>query len=227
MKNIFCILVLATIVLSSGCGGGGGGDSQETTDNSNIVYSLANSKLEDVSSISFSVTGTDSLGGTYRGSLSFAKDTETVIDGMPVTPINTLVSLEETSSGFFLTVLTTTYFDSLGNPVKTVNPDSGVECFPAEIHKIPDSAKIGDFGIATSYSCSDGGTQSGTWRLESAGNGMAYFIVTTTQKDSSGAVILREEDSLKINASGEPSSISAKLYLVDYDATLNLSGNRV
>ena len=63
---------------------------------------------------------------------------------------------------------------------------TGVTCAPASPYRLPDSVTIGDLGILSTLSCSDGTTQETNWRVENAGNGRALIITNATVKIPNG-----------------------------------------
>lgn len=79
---------------------------------------------------------------------------------------------------------------------------TGVTCAPASPYRLPDSVTIGDLGILSTLSCSDGTTQETNWRVENAGNGRALIITNATVKSQSNDIISTTDVTYTIDEPG-------------------------
>ncbi len=135
--------------------------------------------------------------------------------------------MTETGTGFTISDIVTTYYDAVTyEPVKQIYWSTGDECVPIEISELPDLAEIGDFGKITSWKCTDGSTETGTWRLEGAGGELAYLIGNFTSKDSFGNIEYTGKETFTIDESGDRLKFKIEAFYFDTGVELKLSGNR-
>jgi len=179
----FILFILSVFVLS-GCGGGGGGSNSTSTTPTDPAqsFSLASLQSTTVGTVySAQLTGSDSDGVSFSGSLSMANRTQIMLGGVLVTPSDMIFSL--TGGGGSVTVTGTSYVDTSGNLISLYLQTTGMTCTPVSPDSMPLSVKIGDFGILSTFTCSDNTTQERSWRVEDAGNGNIRIISNGTSKD--------------------------------------------
>lgn len=197
-RTLKTLAILAVTILIAACGGGGGGGSDApatTPTDPDQEFSLSTIKSTALGTVySTQLTGSDSDGGDWTGSLSIANRAQVMLDGVLVTPQELLVSLsfEGTSAASG----GTSYIDMSGFYLSSREPD-GTICTPAFPYQLPDLVKIGDFGLEPTETCSDNTTSESNWRVEDAGNGYTNFITSVDGSDGSTGV-----QTVKLNSAG-------------------------
>ena len=110
------ILIITTVVLLASCGGG----NNKSTDNLYQTFSLStiNSTTNGIT-YETQLSGSDTFGKDYAGSISIKNQDQTMIDGVQVTPQEVLIVLND---GETITNGTVTYYiDSDGNLISIYN----------------------------------------------------------------------------------------------------------
>lgn len=213
----YMIIVLSLLVLSA-CGGGGGGNSTTPTD-PNQIFSLTKLQSTALGTVySAQLTGSDSNGVTYSGSVAQANRAQEMYSGVLTTPSDVIISL--TGGGSTITVTATGYIGSSGNTIAVVVQTTGLICTPVSPDSMPSSVKIGDFGILSTMNCDDNTTQSRNWRVEDAGNGNIKIISNATVKNQSNAIVSVTDVTFTINGNGDIISFKAVSTLTASNFTL-------
>ena len=218
------LIIILSIAIVSACGGGGGGGGETTTPTDpNQSFDLTKLQSTIVGTIYTSqLTGSDSNGVSYSGSVSAANRAQTMLGGVLVTPRDLLISL--TGGGSSFTVTGTSNIDANGNLISVVIQTTGLTCTPVTPDKLPNSVKIGDFGILSTMTCSDNTTQERNWRVEDAGNGKIRVISNGTIKDQFNTIVSVTDVTYTIDSSGNivafktASTISASSYTLTYQS---------
>ncbi len=223
MINRLVIVLSIAIVTACGGGGGGGGGGTTTPTDPNQSFDLTKLQSTTAGTIYTSqLTGSDSNGVSYTGSVSAANRAQTMLGGVLVTPRDLLISL--TGGGSSITVTGTSNIDTSGNLISVVIQTTGVTCTPVTPDKLPGSVKIGDFGILSTMNCSDNTTQERNWRVEDAGNGKIRVISNVTTKDQFNTIVSVTEVTYTIDNSGNivsfktVSTISASGFTLTYQS---------
>jgi hypothetical protein len=200
LRSIIASLFLATLI---GCGGGSDGDSTSSTPTDpDQEFSLAAYKdLTEGTIYTSNITGKDSDGNTFSGSVIIANRPQELLGGVLVTPRDTIISV--TVNGTPITLSGTVYYDDAAFLLQSVNQTTGVTCTPSSPYTVPDTVKIGDAAILPSTTCDDGTTQEQNWRVEDAKDGKIYFILSLTTKDQFGSIFFTAEDKYTIDSNNE------------------------
>jgi len=199
LKSIFIVTI---VLLMSACGGGGGDSSPASTPtNTTQTFSLAKLQSTTLGAVySTQLSGSDSDGTNYTGSISLANRAQEMLNGVLVTPRDLLLNL---SGGGTSTVVTaTSYVDTSNNIISLVIQTTGVVCTPASPNNIPSTVKIGDFGILSTLVCDDNTTQESNWRIEDAGNGNIFATTNATAKDQFNTITSVAEVSYTLDGNG-------------------------
>ena len=206
MKNKLLILMLASII--SACGGGGGGSTtpssngSATTNNTTTSqsYSLAKLLSQTLGTVySSQLSGSDTNGVKYTGSISLANRAQVMLNGVLVTPRDLILNLSGTTS---ITVTAKSFVDSSNNLISINIQPNNITCTPSSPDSLPSSVKVGDFGILSTLVCSDNTTQSRSWRTEAAGNGNINIISNATVKDQFSTVTTVTDVTYTLDTSG-------------------------
>ena len=206
MKHLALAIVVFTLAACGGGGGGGGGggsdDSPFVPTDPNQIFSLSKFLTTSIGTVySTQLTGSDSNGNTYSGSLAKANRAQEMYGGVLTTPGDIIISL--TGGGSSITVTSTGYIDSSGNTIAVVVQTTGLICTPVFPDSLPSSFKIGDFGILADLNCDDNTTQSQNWRVEDAGNGNVNLITSATLRDQFNNITVTVDITYTINGSGD------------------------
>lgn len=191
------ILAITSLIAACGGGGGGGNDAPATTaTDPNKEFSLSTFKSTNLGTVySTQLSGSDSDGGQWTGSLSIANRSQTMVDGVLVTPQDSLLSL--TLGGSSFASGGTTYIDASGYILGDISQD-GTVCTPAFPYQLPDVVKIGDFGLLPTETCSDFTVTESSWRVEDAGNGFINFIFSEDDNEGFTGV-----ETYRLNSAGD------------------------
>lgn len=190
-----CVLVLFS------CGGGGSNDSATTPSDPNQTFSLSALQSTALGTVYTSrLAGSDSNGVSYTGSVSMANRPQTLLNGVLVTPQDSIINL--TGGGTSITVTGTSNIDTNGNLIIVVIQTTGVVCTPVSPDSMPSSVKIGDFGILSSMTCSDNTVQERNWRIEDAGNGLIDVVTNGTIKNQFNSIVSTTDVTFTIDDSG-------------------------
>ena len=222
-------LIFTLFILLTACGGGGGGgvasggvDNTTPTD-PDKSFSLSTLQSTTQGTVYTSqLTGSDSDGTSYTGSLSMANRAQTMLNGVLVTPKDLLISF--TGGGVSITITGTSSIDTSGNLISLVIQTTGVTCTPVSPDRMPASVKIGDFGFLSTLTCSDNTTEERNWRVEDAGNGNIRVISNGTIKDQFNTIISVTDVTYIINGDGNVvsfktvSTLSASGFTLTYQS---------
>jgi len=191
------ILILMAVILSASCGGG----NDTTPADSDQTFSLSTVNSTAQGTIyEAQLAGSDTFGLNYTGSLSISNRAQIMLGGVLVTPhdILTILNSDNTSNNNTLTK----YIDTDGNLISSVLNQTELTCTPVSPDSLPTTVKIGDSGIRSTLTCSDGTTTEHSWRVEDAGNGNANFITSGTKKDHFNTFVSISDVTYTINSSG-------------------------
>jgi len=171
------------------------------------------------------LTGRDSNGVNYTGSIHVASRPQTILNGVSVTPIDFILSFS--GGGASMTFAGTSNVDTNGNLISVVIQTTGLTCEPVSPDAMPTTVKIGDFGILPAMTCSDNSTQERNWRVEDAENGNINVISNITVKNQSNTIISVTDVTLTINGNGNilstkiVSTVPANNYTLTLKAHVN------
>jgi hypothetical protein len=189
------VIGIFVLVLSS-CGG-----STSTPTDPNQSFSLSRLQSTTLGTVySSQLTGSDSNGVHYTGSVSMANRAQTMLKGVLVTQRDFIISIS--GGGTSMTFTATSNVDTSGNLISVVIQTTGLTCSPESPDAMPTTVKIGDFGILPAMTCSDNTTTERNWRVEDAGNGNINVISNATVKDQSNTMVSAGDATITINGSG-------------------------
>jgi hypothetical protein len=168
------------------------------------------------------LSGSDSQGRSWSGSLTVIADGATTFESQSVTKQHALVTLQ-LAGGTLVSGTSTDYFlASNGNPYKSID-GNGVISTPNSPATLPTTAKVGDFGDLGTYTATDGTTESGTWTLAAGSNGGSTLALSSVTKVGTTITSI-EVNSFHLDAAGVPTSLSVSVTVSG--VTVNLAGNR-
>lgn len=166
----------------------------------NQSFSLSKLQTTIPDKIYSKLSGSDSKGVRYTGSISVANRAQTTLDGVLVTQRDFIINLQ--GGGTYTTITGTGYVDTNGNLLSVFIQTTGLTCKPVSPDVMPETVKIGDFGILPAMICSDNTTQERNWRVEDARNGKINFISNGTVKNQSNTIVTVTDVIFTIDGSG-------------------------
>jgi hypothetical protein len=209
-RNLINVIVgsfIAVVFGIAGCGGGGESTATPTQTPATVFNTSKYTTLATGPVISFNLTGTDTAGGSYTGSLSETVDGPVAFETINTIKKRTLLTLNKTGVGNVLDAVATSYFRQSDSSLYKIVYNNGVTAVPTVYNAIPATVKIGDSGAGSTLSYSNGAIITGTWQVQDGGNGLAKVI-----KIANSNTGLSEQDSVFIDAAGEIISAELKIY---------------
>ena len=167
------------------------------------------------------LTGLDSQGRSWSGSLSLVSDGVTNFEEQEVTARRLLMTFMMENGDPISSVSTSYFFVSSGYLYKTVD-SFGTTYYPTSCDTIPTLAQVGDSGVLSTCNGSNGTTVVSTWEINPGHNG-AYQFNSTAIVETGGLVISTDTAVCYMNASGIPTKI--KLIVTLNGLAVDLSGN--
>ncbi len=173
MMALLAVLVFGIV----GCGGGGGGSS--TPPNTTVVSTAKLFPLTATPATSFTLSGSDNLGGIWSGSLMIRGDGQTTFEGQNLNKIYQQVSVA-LSGGSSSTSYISSYYNSNGSLYKSVytGSTSGYS-IQTNSFSIPSTFKNGDSIIGPALTTYINGTtdyQTTTYQVTDGGSGNLKVI---------------------------------------------------
>ncbi len=220
--------ILLFCAVAIGCGGGGGGSSSGGSASEiaptdvNQDFSLAKYNSTEVGPVySLNIEGIDSNSTTYSGSIRGANREQIMLDGLLVTPHESLLNLA--GGGTSITSTATSYVDSSGLLVSMFVRLSGVTCTSVSPDRMPDSVKIGDFGTRSTLVCDDDTTIEANWRVEDGRNGTIELVTASVTKNIYSEIIFNSEVIYTIDSAGDlrKAVLSQEDFVSGYSMTLS------
>ncbi len=223
-KIIRSFAVLSIILFLMDCGGGGGGGSSTSADTS---FKLFPDDFFDAGyQESYLLTGSDTAGYTWEGSISEQADGITTFNGEQALSHESILSVTNKQTQEIIISATITDYYSISSSDRRwlgqITLPANITTLPTSMNPFPQTAEIGDFGTVGSYYGSDGDTETITWQLKNANHGLAYYVMTSTYSDGS-----EEQTSYTIDQNGDRKAFSDRMYFSDSGVTVTLSGNRI
>ena len=211
--TLLALLFLASCEVNSG----------NTPTDPNQTFTLPNYKpATPDASHTIRLTGRDSNGVNYTGSIFIASRAQTILNGESVIPKEFIINFSGGRTS--VTLAGTRYEDTNGNLKSYTIQTTGLTCAPVSPEIMPSTVKIGDFGILPTMECSDNTSQERNWRVEDARNGNINIISNVTAKNQSNTIVSVTDIIIKINASSN--IVSCKIVssqpAINYKITLEV-----
>lgn len=189
----------------AGCGGGGGGTTPTPEQNTTVYPASKYTSLVTGTTLGFNLTGTDSAGGAYTGTIQTNVVGPTTINSVNVTERDSIITLTKTGVGVVLSTTEKAYYKS-DRTLDEVVFTNGVTATPTSTFSLPTTLSVGNFA-GQSLSYSNGNSLTSTWQVVDAGNGNASVVVSSMANSA-----LSEVDTLTITASGDTPTITEVIY---------------
>jgi len=173
-----------------------------------------------------SFTGTDTAGGVWSGTFSEQTQSQSTFLGQPAIPVLGQIQLTNSANGAVLSNIGTSYWSTSASDRRYLGySDTFSTTASATTTAIPETAKIGDFGVVGTYTDNTGSVDVQSWRLDDGGNGLAKIVQLSTEKDQFGNLETSSTTTTLIDTSGRPISQTLVLFFADIGETLTLTGN--
>jgi len=216
MKKYLLSSLVVVGVLFSGCG--------DSSDTSEQPFLSSSYNLTNISKDTFdiSLTGTDTQGGNWKGSIAVQDRGTDYLNGVAYRLMESYVYLMETNSGYSNSGITKSYINSNGQGAHMVT-DTGVICdMINNPFSLPTNAEIGDFGEGADYVCSDGSEMKSNWQLK-AEKGYAQYIYTM-DTTVSGSLMYTNTTTITLDNNGQAKSLNMVYFYPSNGVKLTLNG---
>jgi hypothetical protein len=223
IKRLTAGLTLIATLFLVGCGGG---DGFVPTDPNTEFQLFRPGDFTEGSSSSVNLTGSDTAGGVFTGVFSTQTLAQTTFLGQPAIPSLGQVQLTNTVTGAFASNIGTSYISTPAADRRYLGySDAGTTTVAATTSAIPETARIGDFGLVGTYTDNVGDVSIKSWRLDDGGGGYAILVTLSTTEDQFGALTISSIESTVIDSSGNPISYEIEIFYADLGITLTLNGS--
>lgn len=233
-NNVAAVAISFSLFLVlTACGGGGGGGGSSTTaptpTPTNIPFqAFPTGFFTQGNTQTFQLSGSDNQGGTYTATFTDTTQAQTTYASQPAIPVQGVVAITNTKTNASFTVTGVDYYTTdINNLMYLGFTDSTSAVFtPVSMSIIPKTAMIGQQGDIGTYSGSGtaaGETDTYTWQLTNANNGLANLIIFDTEMSGSTFV-----SSTKISYTIDQQGIRHSVTIVITDSSgliLTLSGS--
>jgi hypothetical protein len=226
IKGIAKGLTLISALILVGCGGGGGDGASAgvPTDPDTVFRSAPSGYFTDGYSQTHNYTGADSEGGVYTATLSEQTQSQTTFLGVPAIPILGLLQLTNTANGAFVSSTVTVYYTTSASDRHYLgSSDSSTTTVSSTTNALPESGKIGDFGVTGTYTDNAGNVTEQSWRIDDGFNGRAKLVSLSTTTDQFGTLTLSTTTTQLIDTSGNVISEELIAFYADVGVTLTLN----
>jgi len=220
-----CLISIISLTLIASCGGSG--ESDDTLSSGVNSFDLTKIQSTVIGAVySTPLTGNDSDGKTYSGSLSITNQNKIMLNGVLVTPQQ--LTFQLTYSGPFsisrLESTGITHFDASNNLISTSTPSGSIICTSISPDAMPSTVNIGDSGTRPTQTCDNNTYKENSWEITSGGNNSIVLSSTTFLKDQTNILISTAIDTYTINNLGEITSLKAVItysngYTLTYEST--------
>lgn len=219
-------LILLALIVIQGCSSSGGDSAPPPTSSDTVFQLFAPGSFAAGFTETVNLTGTDSSGGVWSGVVSTQTQSQSTFLGQPVIPILAQVQLTNSSNGAFVSNIGTSYYSTSASDRHYLGySDSFSTTVSATTSAIPETAKIGDFGVIGTYTDNAGSVDVKSWRLDDGGNGLAKIVQLSTEKDQYGNLELSTTTTNLIDTSGNTISQILVIFFADTGETLTLNGS--
>lgn len=218
-------LILFVLLIIQGCSSGGG-DSTTPTDPNTVFQSFEAGVFTAGFTETINYTGTDTAGGVWSGTVSEQTQPQSTFLGQPAIPILVQVQLTNSANGAVLSTTGTNYWSTSASDRHYLGySDTSSTTVSATTTAIPETVKIGDFGVVGTYTDNAGSVVVQTWRLDDGSNGLANIIRLITEKDQFGNLVTSSTSTTLIDTSGKTISRTLVQFFADSGETLTLNGS--
>ena len=165
-RLVLTLALIGTALISVGCSSGGG-DSTTPTDPTTVFQLFESGLFTTGHTSTTNYTGTDTAGGVYTATISSQTLAQSTFLGVPAIPILQQLQLTNTANGGFVSVVGTSYFSPLASDRHYLGySDNTTSTVSSTTTAIPETAKIGNFGVIGTYTDNAGDIDVQSWRID-------------------------------------------------------------
>ena len=219
LKLSSSFVLLIPLLLNLGCSSSGDDSTDPTTDFALFPASTFTAGYTETRYLS----GPDSTGERYTGTLSTQTQPTSTYFGQPAIPIVIEAQFTNTATGLNIADISTGYYSTSANDRHYLGFDSPIETTVSAVTSaIPQTAQIGDFGAIGTYTFNSGNVAELSWRLDDDGNDLAKRFIHTTFKDQLNNIIFSKTSTSTIDISGNFITTQLVYYFSDTDWAITL-----
>lgn len=221
MLRFICSVVV--VAMLAGCGGGGGGSSDPAPPNTTVYSTSKILPTVATSTTTFTLTGSDTSGGSWSGSIQMRGDGPTTFEGQSVTKVSQLVTLTLAGASTSSSTIAS-YYKLDGLLYKSIYSGSvSGTATQTNTAIMPATFRVGDFASGPSLSLNLNGSSDSvttTYQVLDAGNGNAKVVSTMTYSVANYS----STTEYIIAPTGDPLSLRMILYYPSLNKTVTLNG---
>ena len=222
-RLILTLALVGTALVSVGCSSD---DAPPATDPATVFQLFEAGSFTAGFTETSNFTGTDTAGGVWSGTISEQTQSQSTFLGQPAIPILAQVQLTNSANGAIISNIGTGYWSTSASDRRYLGySDSSTATVSATTAAIPETAKIGDFGVVGTYTDNSGSVDVQSWRLDGGTSGQAKIVQLSTEKDQFGNLEVSSTSTAVIDTSGKTLSRILVLFFADTGVTLTLSGS--
>ena len=136
------------------------------------------------------------------------------------------MQLTNTANGAFVSSTATVYHTASASDIHILGTsNSSTTTVSSTTNALPETAKIGDFGIVGTYTDNAGNVSQDSWRLDDGFNGRAKLVYLSTVTDQFGTLTLSTTTTDLIDTSGNLIAEELIAFYADIGVTLTLNGS--
>ena len=216
-------LILFALILIQGCSSGGG-DSVTPTAPTTEFHLFPIGSFSAGYTDTQNLTGTDTAGGIYTGTLSSQTQAQSTFLGQAAVPILIQLQLTNTANGALVSSISTGYYSTSATDRHYLgSSDSTQTTVSAVTSAIPLTATIGSFGVIGTYTFNTGNVVEQSWRLDDGGNGLAKRVLLSTLKNQFNQVEFSTTTTSTIDTSGNFITTQLVIYYPSTGITITLN----
>jgi hypothetical protein len=223
LSSVYALGVLG--IVASGGGSGGGDDDFVPTD-PNTVFKVFPPEYFTNYSKSINYSGSDTAGGKFVGTFSEQTQSQTTFLGELAIPILVHIQLTNTVTNAITSNIGRGYYSTSANDRRNLGYSDGSSTTVSAItFAIPETGRIGDFGVAGTYTENTGSVTERSWRIDDGGNGRAKLVLLTDVTDQFNDLETSGTTVDLIDVNGNVISRTLTIYFADLGITLTLTSN--
>lgn len=224
-KQVFSILKKITLLLvlaASGCGGGGGGSTPTDT---NIDFPTFPQNYFSSYNKTMTLNGSDTTGDRHTLVVSEQTVSQTTFLSTSAIPIQQQLQATNNSTGGISNGIGNMYFTISASDRHFIGDDGDSVTVSSTTTAIPQTARIGDFGVVGEYIDNAGDKKTVSWRVDDGFNGKAKLVLLFDLEDQYGNFYASETQTFLIDQTGNRLSMDVVGYYANSGITVTLKGS--
>ena len=218
LKKITPLLLLAMV----GCGGGG---ASSTPTDTSIDFATFPQNYFSSYNKTMTLTGSDTTGDRYTLVVSEQTLPQTTFLSTSAIPIQQQLQITNNSTGGVTNDIGNIYYTISASDRHYIGDDGDSVTVSSTTTAIPQTARIGDFGVVGEYIDNAGDKDTVSWRLDDGFNGNAKFVILINSEDQYGSFTGSETQTYLIDQTGNRLSLDVIIYYADSGIAVTLKGS--